>query len=348
MALASVEQLAGMFDADLWRAPAAGRDERFDAERFATWLEVMLEAGEEQAAARLVELPEDLVTLAFHRQVLVIDLDAMALEMSEGGRQDAEDVEKALESSLGEELEQYRVIARRHDGWDALLAVLLRLDRDHHDYLARLLERLAHASARDIDDAGGLVTALTSEEMLESDGAADREDRRAAEGYVAPSSARAFLALALKTPVEELVAARGRDPVTQAYFRELRAPSAAPAASASASSLAAILAEAGVEPDPTPAAADRLLGAGSPLRRALVELAASRPTTHAQRLAELAYLANVVLSGLGTPRLADAIDRAISVCERGLAHLGGDPVEVVATTTADKLFRIGWRLEASG
>ena len=70
VALATTEQLSQIFDADLWRSERPGEDERFDAQRFLLWLEIMLEAGERFVADRLAELPQELVTLAFHRHLL--------------------------------------------------------------------------------------------------------------------------------------------------------------------------------------------------------------------------------------------------------------------------------------
>ncbi|HVV82952.1 MAG TPA: DUF6178 family protein, partial [Kofleriaceae bacterium] len=224
IALATTDQLVQVFDEDLWRGDRPGRDEAFDAARFIVWLEVMLEAGAAFTARRVAELPEELVVHALHQQVVVLDLDALAVEVSELG-EEGEPIEKALEGCLYHELDAYRVIARRHDGFDAIVTVLVALDEEHHDTLVRILERCCALSARDVDDAGGLYDLLTSEELLAGDVAADREDRRAREGYVAPSQAAAFLALAAST---ELSAARtqGRDAVTRAYFRELapRAP----------------------------------------------------------------------------------------------------------------------------
>ena len=75
VALATTEQLRQLFDDDLWKSERPGIDETFDADRFALWLEVMLEAGEDFVVEKLVDLPEDLVTLAIHRHVLVLDLD---------------------------------------------------------------------------------------------------------------------------------------------------------------------------------------------------------------------------------------------------------------------------------
>src|SRR5690242_8891499 len=47
VALATTQQLTRIFDEDLWRRGRPGQEERFDAERFALWLEVMLEMGAE-------------------------------------------------------------------------------------------------------------------------------------------------------------------------------------------------------------------------------------------------------------------------------------------------------------
>ena len=63
VALASSEQLEGIFDEDLWRAAEPGEDERFRPERFALWLEVLLEGGDELLTERLCALPRDLLTL---------------------------------------------------------------------------------------------------------------------------------------------------------------------------------------------------------------------------------------------------------------------------------------------
>ncbi|MEY4512411.1 MAG: hypothetical protein RLZZ450_4533, partial [Pseudomonadota bacterium] len=43
--LASSEQLLATLDLDVWRSEQAGVDETFDAERFALWVEVLLDSG---------------------------------------------------------------------------------------------------------------------------------------------------------------------------------------------------------------------------------------------------------------------------------------------------------------
>src|SRR5215467_15098056 len=52
VALATPEQLAGIFDLDLWRAGRPGMDEQFDAERFGVWIEVLVASGAEAAALK--------------------------------------------------------------------------------------------------------------------------------------------------------------------------------------------------------------------------------------------------------------------------------------------------------
>lgn len=188
LSLATTEQIRRIFDDDLWRSDRAGRDEVFDADRFALWLEVMLEAGEDFVAEKIADLPEDLVTLGLHRRILVLDMDQLAME----AREDAERLDKALSSCLCEEFDAYQVIARKQDGWDSIVAVLCALDKHDHALLHRLLERCCSMSSEDIDDNGGLCHVLTSEEELEGDLAADREDRRAGVGFVAPSQATRY------------------------------------------------------------------------------------------------------------------------------------------------------------
>src|SRR5690349_13896631 len=83
VALASTEQLESVFDEDLWSGKALDSDPEFDSARFALWLEVLLDAGEATLVKRLCELPVDFVTLAVHRSILVLDIDALALDLSE-------------------------------------------------------------------------------------------------------------------------------------------------------------------------------------------------------------------------------------------------------------------------
>jgi hypothetical protein len=365
VALATTAQLERVFDEDLWREDAVGDDPRFDPARFALWLEVMLEAGDDAVAKRLCELPLDFVVLAVQRLVLVVDMDRLGTELGDD-EDEVEQLEKALDSSLCEEWEEFRLIARDHRAWDSVLAALLALDREHHDVLRRILERCCAASAEHIDDNGGLYAVLTSDEMLESDARAERDDRRAARGYVAPSDAKSFLALAR----QGLGDVTERDPVTRAYFRELErpAPPEAPAPRGTARR------HAPPPPAPEPPEVAELIGllegaaGASPaalvsrgddswFARALVELSAAHPSVHAERLDELGFLANALVAGEshGGRRLRpiEALELALRVVGSALeaelaARPGGDQsvaaaAELLRTRHLDLLFRRAWR-----
>src|SRR3569623_1425435 len=78
VALASQQQLERIFDDDLWRPQRAGGDETFRPERFALWLRVMMDAGDDVVVRRLCELPIELVVLGVHRLVLVLESDVAA------------------------------------------------------------------------------------------------------------------------------------------------------------------------------------------------------------------------------------------------------------------------------
>ena len=257
VALATTAQLERVFDDNLWRAERAGGDETFRPERFALWLRVMLDAGEELLVQRLCELPQELLALAVHRLVLVLDMDVVAEQLAPGD-EEAEALERALETSIVEEWEEFRLIARDPDVWDDVWGALLSLDREHHDRLRAILEQCCAMSTEYISGQGGLFQVLTAEEMLDSDVAAARDDRRVAEGFISPADARAFLALARRGGGGD-----ARDPITRAYFRGLepteapkqeprktpdadQAPQPRLAAAADVSDLAALLREAEV------------------------------------------------------------------------------------------------------
>ncbi|RKH78224.1 hypothetical protein D7Y21_36080 [Corallococcus sp. AB045] len=379
VALATTEQLKKIFDEDLWRSAKPGKDPTFDAERFGLWLQVMMEAGAEFAARKLAELDEDLVTLAVCKHVLVINIDALAERISGSSRSDDDGLtDKALESCLYEEFSEYQIIARDHQGWDSLIAVLVELDKNHHDFLMRMLDRCCYISTEYIDDNGGLYNVLNSEEMLESDVAADREDRREAEGYVAPSSAASFLNLARVTPTEELIASRDADPITQSYFKSLdraaresakKGPAQALPRGAPSRKVEKFLQELREAEVLEAPAQPPLLAAGEPraahseplFKLAVLAVRDREPKAYMDRLRELGYLANVLISGCVYAgrafRPLEAADAAVAVCNLGMERLlrdaAGDRPGVPTVDDAAgllerqelvKLFQVGWSL----
>jgi Family of unknown function (DUF6178) len=304
VALATTEQLVQAFDGDLFVSDRAGERESLDVGRFVLWLEVLLEAGDEVAAARIAELDEDFVAHALGGVLLVLDEDALREGLDDGDEDEARQVDKSLESALTEDIDGYVLVARQHDGWDAVLALVLALDRNHRALLARLLDRLARVGSGYLDDLEELSTVLSEGESLAEDAEAAREERRSRQGYVEARAARAFLSLARKLPGAEERPTE-RDPLTRAYFRDVergRPTMPSPAAQAAVHALSpAVLREL----DEVGSGGGRLALSGSSgqvtaisaFTEALRDLGRDEPARFGERMEELAYLVNVVLAG---------------------------------------------------
>jgi hypothetical protein len=387
VALASTAQLERIFDDDLWQAKGAGEDETFQPERFALWLRVMNEAGEAALVRRLCELPQELVALAVHRLVLVLDIDVLAEQLSPAD-EEAEQLDRALEWAVSEEWEEFRLLARDPDVWDDVWGALVALDRDHHDRLRAILEACCAMSTEYISGQGGLFQVLTATEMLESEVAATREDRRTAEGFISPADARAFLELARRGEGGD-----EPDPITRAYFRGLEAPrvdrprersaggatrdrGGELAAPAEVTQLVALLREAEVIAQAPaqrfaalePAGAEvgesdsqpRETRLGAPLfEQAMGDLRERDPEEFAARVREVGYLVNVWIAGGAheerRPRPAEALEMVLGTCEAGLrAKLGAEPatpqraLDLLSRTPAVRLFRRGFTSRERG
>jgi hypothetical protein len=84
------------------------------------------------------------------------------------------------------------------------------------------------------------------------------------------------------------------------------------------------------------------------------ELRARAASVHEQRMQELAYLANVLAAGCSlegrTLRPLESAHAAVAACNLGIEHLlqvasaRTTAVAVLERQSADKVFRIGWRL----
>jgi hypothetical protein len=259
---------------------------------------------------------------------------------------------------------------------------LVELDAAEPDLFVRLLERCTHISLEYIADNGGLYEVLSAGEMVDTDVAAEREDRRTTQGYVAPSAAKAFLAHARVEPLPLLLANEAADPITHAYYRDTSpsraasheasrdsslthprarfATSLASADKASVHALIETLQAIEVLPNMTPTP---LLSAGGEgersqdplIVRAVRELLPLHAEAHAARVDELAYLANVVLAGCSTSldelRGTEAARAVFAICDRGVATLfakirpherGGAAATWLRDHSLVNLFRIGW------
>lgn len=341
VAVASDAQLLGVLDSDLWMRIRGGEDAEFNSERFPLWLEILLEAGEKALVARLSELPEELLVSAFYCHILVLNLDDLAEREAASEEDDVNLVDKALMDCLGHELDEFYIIARQDRGWDTLLTAILALYEHNPSLLNRILEKCCYASWEYVEENGGLYEVLSAEEMLASDAAADREDRRARMGYIAPSDAAAFLKLAAHRDVNESLRDPAPDPITRAYFREFETSSPVHKSNAAASNreagvvsdrILSLLKQSGIFADPM----DSLLlppgehpGAstedGTRYHAVLKGLSQSDPQGHESRISQLIYLTNIIESAFGTSfapiRPVEALKIVFQILDAGTAYV---------------------------
>jgi Family of unknown function (DUF6178) len=360
VALATPGQLARVFDLDLWRAGRPGLDEQFDADRFGVWLEMLVESGATGAAQIVAQMDVDLVTAALAQHARVFDPAAVSPSVPGDG----DDVSTAhvRDAGISSNVGGYLVVATRTDSWDAIVAVLMSLDAEHHHYFDRVMRgcRRLSNSRPEVD---GLDHLLMDREQAAFDLAFNRERRREKRGYVTPAQARAFLQMSRQrrlghdtTPPDS--------PVARAYFRAIEWTDAAdansgpnrllaesdspPAPDGSQDAFAAVVAvlvEAGVVPQQPRALLEAPRGEAPRLARIQRHMQFVRDSEHvaySTRSQELAYLANTIVAGCSVqarPFTAqEASDAAVAVCNLGLenwpphwlpaeAHRGSSVVE---------------------
>jgi hypothetical protein len=340
IALATPEQLTGVFDLDLWHSDEPGLEEQFDADRFGLWLEVLVESGADIAARKVSEMDADLVVAALAQHMLVVDPASVPTSASTG----EDDAPMGmLDDRFVREVGGYTIAPTRLDSWDAIADLLVALASAHREYFHRVMRgcRRLSNSAPEID---GLDDLMTDHEQVMFDLALQRERRREQHGFVTPAQARAFLQMSRQIDVNQDTAPAG-NPIATAYFRGMDDPIVGTAshsrgelASAdvpltphdSESALAAVvdvLLEAGVLPEPPRALLEASTDRGSRLAliRTHMQLVSDHHGTVAlQRNHELAYLANTILAACAiqgrplTPH--EASEAAVAVCNLGLEN----------------------------
>jgi len=374
VAMATGEQLSRVFDEDLWVGPRPGKDEIFDAGRFILWLEVLFENGLESAMEKIVRFDEDLITLALTRHILVLDMDALSVHIARRDRGDKTYlVDKVLDGALSLEFEGYLVIAKPHCGWDVISTLLIELNQADEAMLDRLLRHCARISTDYIEDNGGLYDVLTAEEMLTADLAGERQERRQKDGYVPPASAVAFLEQARSQPLAQHVAKKQWDYDTRRYFKSLNTDTAKtaaanttapdPVSNADRQRVLELLQDAEILESPK---TQRQLPSGEshpepmPLARAMQALREDGAAPYDQRLAEITYLANVLMAGCPLHgqrfRPVEVAEAVMATCQLGAEHV----TDLCLTTVDDRdlanlttllvdtdmvhLFNCGWRI----
>jgi hypothetical protein len=357
VALATPGQLERVFDLDLWRPESPGLDEQLDADRFGTWLEVLLEAGADAAAAKLAAIDADLVIAALAQHILVFDVAAVAPAADDGG----EPAERNMRprERLSQEIGGYLLEAKRTDAWSAIVDLLLALDAEHPGSFHRLMTGCRTLS-NDGFELDGLDDLLSDREQELFDLAAGRDGRRERKGYVTPAQARAFLQSARQVD-RARADAPPPSPIARAYFRDAaafdepgpderqpapNAPALLPASgehpapddptssdderTAAMATVLDVLAEAGVlnqQPRGLLAAAP---DAEPRLARLHTKLEFAReidPAAWAKRTEELAFLANALIAGCSIESRAftpqEASDAAAAICNLGLENWPG-------------------------
>jgi hypothetical protein len=370
LALATPGQLTRVFDLDLWRAAEPGGDEQFDADRFGTWLEVMVDAGLSTAAATLAAMDGSLLAAALVQHVRVFDYAAVAPYITIDG-----DVAPAAASAEGvrAEIGGYVVIARRVEWWDAITSVLNALADEHGVVFDRVMRGCCRLSSSrpEID---GLDDLLTVNEQAMFDVAFEREGRGDAQGYVTPAQARTFLQMSRRLDRRQALMPP-RDPVTAAYFRDVEAQATTvtdvespsppldaekPAREHLPGAIAAmveLLDDFGVIPGPTRALLEAPQHTTTPrcsrIRARLAFVHDRDSNAYTTRQAELAYLANAIAAGAtiqSRPVSAEEASEAVmAVCNLGLENW---PDRWVASEAArDEMlmdrdlvtvFQVGW------
>ena len=344
VAQATPAQLSHIFDLDLWRPSRPGLDEQFDIDRFGLWIEVLVDAGVEIAAAKLAGMPLEQLVAGFALYTRVFDLGSViSFETTSG---ETWDYSTPVKGRSGIEIGGYHVVARREDAWDAIAAVLVALETDYpdrfHDLMAAVRSR---SHARREED--GFHALFEDREQMIFDVAAERERRRQERGFASPADARAFLEMSRSVIPDSIQP----NPIARAYQRSIAIATDHPDEPAVVSreevEAVELLAEAGVVTVTAPRA---LLGSDEPNGRSRLErdlriVFDQDPVAYGDRNFELAYLANVLLSGCSIQArpftTKEATDGVAAICNFGLERMS-PPGDFLLSHDLIGVFQVGW------
>jgi len=343
VAQATPAQLAHVFDLDLWRPSRPGLDEQFDPARFGLWIEVLVEAGVEIAAAKLAAMPLNQIVTGFAQYLRVFDIGSvLEFETTDGTRRD---YSGPVRGRTGVEIGGYHAAVRREDCWDAIVAVLLALESDHHDRFHELM-RAVRALSYSRPEQDGFHELLDDREQMMFDVASQRERRRQQRGFASPADARAFLQMSRTVRPDTIEP----NPIARAYASsiEVAGSDEQSAVDTEDVEVTALLADAGIVELQAPRA---LLGSGdaaassSRLERCMRIVFERDEVAYGDRNFELAYLANVLIAGCSIqsrPFTAkEAADASVAICNLGIEQLDEDQ-EYLIDHDLIGAFQIGW------
>ena len=341
VALATPRQLRRVLDIDLWRAPVAGADERFDAARFGAWLELLQQMGGDAALDRLAAMDLDLVAGGLAAHVAVFDAAAIAGYV----QIDGERVEGRELRGQSCEIGGYAIEARQASAWDAVTELLALLATERAALFHRVMRACVALSHGEREKDG--CDELPEDRIQQmADLALDREERRDRQGYVPAAQSRAFLRASrhlhldgAQPPIDPVARAALRDVVPVPPEDDPQSVDGSVAVSEAMTAVVDVLAEAGL----VGGAPRALLTAGAPDQEPLA-LVRDLLESHATAPEQLAFLANALGSGCslqGRPfTVATAADAVLATCNLGLENWPS------AWHSRDLVtaFQIGWTL----
>jgi hypothetical protein len=377
VAAATPQQLASVFDLDLWQPPAAGSNEEFDEGRFGSWLETLIEEGEAVAARVIAAMDPDLATVGLARYLRVFD--AASLRSGGSSDDDFEDVDGTA-SSVECEVGGYVIRAKTTRAWDAIVALLITLADERPESFHALMQgcRRLSDSTPEVD---GLDELLLVPEQLMHDVSIDREQRRTQQGFLTAADARAFLQMARQRRSSPMNPSSTSNAIATAYFRALddvQASAAIPAqsdepsapwsadadVSASIDALVVLLNDAGIAParlKELPGTISADVAQVTPLQRLMEHVHDTDQMTYFARSRELAFLANALVAGCSVFARAltvkEAWEAVVGACNLGLEastatnddagdafDLGTLPDTLLVDQDLVSVFEAGWRL----
>src|SRR6185503_4384691 len=110
------------------------------------------------------------------------------------------------------------IAALREDSWDAIVAVLVAMDTDHHEAFLRLM-RAVRSRSHSRREPDGFHSLLQNRDQMMFDVSEERERRRAERGFASPADARAFLRMSRNVKPDTVVP----NPIARAYSTAIEA-----------------------------------------------------------------------------------------------------------------------------
>jgi hypothetical protein len=352
IALTTSDQFRDLFEASLWQDLTPGAADSPSPSEFQRWLGVLVDHDPAFAAERLRALGVEFVAAHLAPAVRVLEKSATVF---------------MIQNDAWLEFDDHVVSIVDPDAGDALPDLLRALYAEDAELIARIF-----AACCFLPTARGFAD---TDEIRQADEAFSRRTRRAQLGYVTPEMARAFLTHAQRAPLDALAAQHEYDGLSAECLVRRATPVADPVEAAitdavdppdvqrapdarNIRALEAALVEARVVEAEAPA---RLLSGpreapNEPilkLQQAMDDLQYRDPEAFSARLGELAYLANVLMTGSWNRgerfEEADAARAALACANLGLDHLERQTASVLAGVLAEppglvRPFQIGWHL----